>query len=153
MRIALHSARRRRGTNLVECALVMSLCLLFIFGILEYARYVMVRQVLDNAAREGARFAVVNTYNATTAQVQNAADAALGGQGPQLQGYNKTSSIQVFLADPATGNNIGLWTDAKFGDAIAVTISGTYNPILPSFLYMSSTMQVKGECVMRSEAN
>ena len=147
------TARKRWGVTLVESAFVMSLALLFFFGILEHARYVMTLQLLNNAAREGARYAVVHTHDGTTAQVQDVTDAALGGQGQQMQSYSKTTNITVFKADPVTGTSTGVWTDAKFGESIEVKISGTYTPILPVFLQMSSTMQVQGICIMRSEAN
>jgi Flp pilus assembly protein TadG len=145
--------RRRSGMALVECALVMSICLLFIFGILEYARYVMTKQLLDNAAREGARYAVVHTHDATTTQVQDLVDGYLAGQGTQLQGYAKYTTIQVFKANPSTGASTGPWTDAQFGDVIAVQISGSYKPVLPVFLFMADPMPIQGMCIMKSEAN
>jgi Flp pilus assembly protein TadG len=149
----------------VETALVVSVCLLFVFGILEYGRYVMTRQILENAAREGARYAVVNTQNGTTSDVQNRVNQMLAGQGVQLSDYNQATSIQVFKADPATlspldANNsvVASWTqapftNATFGQGIAVRITGTYTPVLPSFLYMGQTMPVQATCVMHSEAN
>jgi Flp pilus assembly protein TadG len=145
--------RRRQAATIVESAFVMSLCLLFLFGILEHGRYVMTLQLLDHAAREGCRYAVVHTYDANTAQVQDTTDAALGGMGGELQGYSKTSNITVYKADPTTGANIGTWTDAGFGDSIGVQITGTYKPIMPAFLQMSNSMTVSAVCIMRSEGN
>ena len=56
-----HRRRRlRSGATLVETALVLSLLLLFLFGIFEYARYLLVHQLLANAARDGVRYASVN---------------------------------------------------------------------------------------------
>src|SRR5260370_22959096 len=52
---------RRRGATVVEMAFVLSIALLLLFGILEYARFVFFMHVAQNAAREGARFAVVRT--------------------------------------------------------------------------------------------
>lgn len=51
---------RRRGLTVVESALVMSVFLLLLFGMFEYCRFLMVLHVSNNAAREGARYAVVN---------------------------------------------------------------------------------------------
>jgi Flp pilus assembly protein TadG len=139
--------------QLVEAALVMSICLLFILGIMEYGRLMMTKQILDNAAREGARYAVVSTTSVTTAQVQNVVDTSMAGQGAQLADYNKTSSITVFKADPATGANIGSWADTRFGEAIGVQITGTYQPVLPIFVFLPGNITLQGSCVMRSEAN
>jgi Flp pilus assembly protein TadG len=151
--------------TVVETALVVTVCLLFVFGILEYGRLVMTRQILENAAREGARFAVVDTQDATTADVQNRVDQMLMGQGVHLTGYNKTTSIQVFKANPTTlqpldasNNVVANWTqapftNAAFGQGIAVRVTGTYTPVLPSFLFMGKTITLQATCVMRSEAN
>jgi Flp pilus assembly protein TadG len=163
----------RNGATLVEVAFVFPLCLLFMFGIYEYGRFVMVRQLLDNAAREGARFAVVNTQDGkTTADVQNVVDQRLGGQGIQLDNYDKTTNIQVYAADPVTGNpvdtngNVVSWTNAPFtnatfGQAIAVRITGTYRPVLPvlaaydhgTLTIMPGPINVQTTCIMNSEAN
>jgi Flp pilus assembly protein TadG len=143
----------RTGATVVESAFVLSLALLFILGIFEYCRYLFVLQLAENAVREGARYAVVNTQTASTAQVQAVVDSYLAGQGVQLQNYDKTTSIQVFRADPATGSNLGAWTDASFGDGIGVVLTGTYRPALPSFLFMGNTISIQTESVMLSEAN
>jgi Flp pilus assembly protein TadG len=125
----------------------------FIFGIFEYARFLMLRNLMDNAAREGARLAVVNTNTMTTSNIQDAVDLRLGGMGNQIQSYNKYSNISVFHADDS-GNNIGTdWTNAKFGEGVGVTISGNFQPILPSLLFMSSTIPVSSTAIMNSEAN
>jgi len=52
---------RRRGATLVEFALVLPVLILFLFGIMEYARYLMVQHVVQNAARDAARWAVVRS--------------------------------------------------------------------------------------------
>ena len=45
---------------------------LLVFGILEYSRYFMLRNLLTNAVREGARMATVNTNALTTTDIQKA---------------------------------------------------------------------------------
>jgi Flp pilus assembly protein TadG len=51
--------RRRRGAVALEFVLLTGVLLLLIVGTVELGRAIMVRQVLVNAAREGARRAVV----------------------------------------------------------------------------------------------
>jgi TadE-like protein len=53
-------ARRTRGQALVEFAFVLVPFLLLLYGIIEFGRYVYTVQVLNNAAREGARYAIVH---------------------------------------------------------------------------------------------
>jgi Flp pilus assembly protein TadG len=164
--------RRRRpcprgGHTIVEASLVITVVLLFLFGILEYGRYLMVLHIADNAAREGARYAVVNTGDGVTqSQVVSVVNASMAGMTNNIQNYN----VNVFTVDmtqiyntstntylypssynltAASGSN---WNDAQFGQAIAVQITGTYNPILPSFLQLPS-MPVNIICIMNSEAN
>ena len=55
------TAARRRGVAMVEFALVMPVFLMFLFGIFEYARYLMMHQLLHNAARDAARWGVVRS--------------------------------------------------------------------------------------------
>src|SRR5262249_16785786 len=143
-----HGASRRRGATVVESAIVISVCLLFLFGIYEYGRLLMVKHLLENAAREGARRAVVHGNDLTTQAIQNSVRAFVAGQDANLQNF----TIQVFLAD-ANGNNIGTWTDASFAQNVAVQIDCDYKPILPSFLMMEATMHLWTRSMMRSEAN
>jgi Flp pilus assembly protein TadG len=136
---------RRRGATVVEAAIVMNIFLLFIFGIMEFGHFVFVKQLMDNAARDGARMASTGTLTVTTAQIQAQVTTELVNQGPS------GLSIQVFQANPATGANIGPWTSAGLGQTVAVTISGTYKPmvgmaaILPVSFPISSTAMVYSE--------
>ncbi len=145
----------RRGAAAVETAVVISVALLFIFGILEYARLVYFFHVADNAAREGARYAVVHTGDGTTtAQVQAVVTAAMAGQQASLA--PGTYAVNVYNADPATGAAIPntAWADSPFTGAIAVEVTGTYKFLLPSFLRFSGpTLPVKVRSLMTSEAN
>jgi Flp pilus assembly protein TadG len=147
--------RPRKGTTIVEMAFVAIVFFMFLFGVLEYARFIFIQNMLDTAAREGARFAVVQTSSGvTTAQVQNYVDAYLAGQGTALSGYVKTTNITVFQASTTTGlDNSGGWTNAGPGQAIGVKISGTYTPLLPNFLFMGTTLSIQGTAVMYSETN
>jgi Flp pilus assembly protein TadG len=154
MRINRRRSVGRPAATLVESAAVVSIGLLFMFGIFEYGRFVMTKQLLENAAREGARWAVANTYNGTTAQVQNTVDAKLSAARQQMTGYVKTTNISVYAAD-SSGNAIAgkNWNDSAFGENIAVEINGTYTPALPNLLKMNSSIAIKAKAVMASEAN
>jgi Flp pilus assembly protein TadG len=137
----------RRGVTLVETAVVLNLFLLLMFGIMEYGRFVMQGQLLINAAREGARYASVNTSTATTAQIQNYVTSYLAGQLPSAL------VINVYQADPTTGANIGAWTNTSTGNPIAVEITGTYQPMLPITSILPGPVPVSAKCVTFSEAN
>ena len=142
----------RKGATLVESAFVISAFVMFLFGIYEYGRFLMFKNVLDQAARSGARLAVVNTNTMTTAQIQSAVDSSLGGMGNQFVSYVPTTNISVNHYD-SSGNLLGTdWYNAKFGEGVGVTISGSYTPF-PSYLIPTATFTVATTAVMNSEAN
>lgn len=58
--------KRSRGQALPEFALIAPLFFLLLFGIIEAGRFVFYYEVLNNATREGARYAIVNGASSTT---------------------------------------------------------------------------------------
>jgi Flp pilus assembly protein TadG len=138
---------RRRGAITVETALVLNVCLIFLLGLFDFSRVIMIRQVVTNAAREGCRYAVVNTSTATTSQVQTYVTNYLCGQ--QIGSL----VINVYQADPTTGNNLGAWTNAGLSNSVGVQITGTISTVTPTFSMLPSTVPVQATCIMASEGN
>ena len=150
--ILCRTERRRRAAALVEAAFVLPICVLFIFGIFEYCRFVFLVQVAENAVREGARYAVTRTADGTTmADVKNYVTDQMAGRDKELAGF----TVAVLNVDPDTGTTVGgtNWNDAPFGGAIMVTITGTYSPTLPSFLKLLTSFTLNFKSMMSSEAN
>lgn len=54
---------RAPGQALVEFALVAPVFFLLLFGIIEAGRFIFYYEILNNATREGARYAIVNGSN------------------------------------------------------------------------------------------
>lgn len=96
-------SRRRWASATVEMAVVAPLLLTLVFGIIEYGWVFTVRQALANAAREGARVAVLE--GSTTSDIQTRASAYLQPYG--LTGYtftitratttNSTETVQITI--------------------------------------------------------
>ncbi len=153
-RIRLRKSRLRRfrsGATLVEFAAVVGIFFLFIFGIVEYCRLMFVREIMLHAAREGARYAVVHTTDATVvADTKTLVKTKMAGVDTMLE--SGTYQCQVYLANTA-GTNIGNATDATFGEGIGVQVDGTFNPVLPSFIFLNSKLKLSFKSVMGSEAN
>jgi Flp pilus assembly protein TadG len=82
-------ARDEAGQSLLEVALTLPLLLLIAVGIFEFGRAYQTWLVVTNAAREGARVAVLP--NATTSDVQ--ARVATYLQGGQLDNYQNATVI------------------------------------------------------------
>jgi hypothetical protein len=74
------SRRPSAGQSLAEFALVLPVLLLLFMGILDFGRAVYAYNTLSNAAREGARVAIVdqNAPAGVPAGAQRAADQATG---------------------------------------------------------------------------
>jgi Flp pilus assembly protein TadG len=151
---ARHRKLRRAATS-VEAVFTLPLVLMFLLGILEYGRYVMTQQVLTNAAREGARYALAHTESVTlmgstygnqTSDVQ--AEVTRASAGVTLA----SQTIQVYASD-AQGNNLGAWIDASSGEGICVRISGTYHFLIPALLKLPASRTVTSQAIMRSEGN
>ena len=129
--------QRRTGATAVETALVLVPCFMFVFGVFEYGRMLMAWNVLNNAAREGCRYALVNNTSTTiaadtTTQVTN-----------RMAGLN-TSAFSSFSVS-VTGTHGGVSTAVNnlvAGDLITVTVTGTYQfmNIIPNVKLSTVTM-------------
>ena len=135
---------------MVETALALPICLLVLLGIFEYGRFCMVRNVLTNAAREGARFAIVHTNDKITSDVQAVVLNYLANQQSQVTSY----ATSVYSAD-VNGNAIAgvSWNNTAFGGNIGVQIDGDYHPLLTTFLGMPSTAHITAVAIMNCEGN
>lgn len=173
---------QRRGAATVEAAFVSILLFLMLFGILEYCRLLYVMHLANNAARDAVRFAAVHTggptmpadpmppavasspYAAsdlqtltTTGQIgSEVIGTGMSGMTGNLQNY----TVQIFTVDP-TALQSGVvqqlagsqWNSATFSNPIAVTVSGTYTPVLPSLLFMNASIPFQVTVLCSSEAN
>ena len=58
--------RRSRGQALAEFALVMPMMLVMAIGVVDFGRVLWAQDIVSNAAREGARYAIVHGGSANT---------------------------------------------------------------------------------------
>jgi Flp pilus assembly protein TadG len=128
--------KNRRGAAVVEFAIVAPVFFLLVFGMIEYGRMVMVQQVLTNASREGARYAVIQSTNDTTAVQTKVRDYLTSAR------LNAAAST-VTVDWPASGS-----------DATTVTVSIPFGQVswLPSPMFLSSTTPLEATSVMRRES-
>jgi Flp pilus assembly protein TadG len=120
MFLNIKAAKRRKGTAVIEFALIALPLFSLLFGILEYSRFLMELNLVTNAAREGCRYALANNTSTTiSSDVTNLVTAYMGGQANTLSNF--TVSV--------TGTHAGVTTavnNLTAGDSICVTITGTY---------------------------
>jgi Flp pilus assembly protein TadG len=115
--------RSRRGVVMAEFAIVLPIFILAVIGIIEFGRAVMVQQILVNAAREGARRAIVP--GATSDEVKDLVDdylvnASLGaasrkvavrddnGMDVELATVDSHERIQVIVQVPYDEVGVGI---------------------------------------------
>lgn len=140
---------RRRGAAILEFAVVAVIFFLLLFGIIEYSLIVYYRNTVVNAAREGARYGVVNMDDtAIETDTKNKVKSFLFGLDSKLKNYG----CDVYRSD-ATGNKIGNADAAAFGEYLAVHVYGDYQVRLPGLMFLKSTVKVQSKCLMCSEAN
>lgn len=77
--------------------------------------------------------------------------AGLSQTPPVLRPKSKTGAAPYPDPYNNTDTNRVPWNTAVFTEKIAVTVDGTYRPILPTFLFMPSTISVTTTAVMGSE--
>lgn len=103
--VSAQSGAPRLGAAAVEFAIVAPVFFLMVFGIIEFGRMIMVQQVITNAAREGARIAVLDS--ATDARVNTRVNDYLASAGfsdatvvitpspPTLAKFDEPVSVEV----------------------------------------------------------
>ena len=135
--------RRRDGMAMVEMVMVLPVLLLLLFGIVEFGVVFGQWQTLTNAAREGAREAIVFRSGCVTADVE--ADVLA-----RVTNYAGAAGITV------TGGNIviaGTCGDNTTNSQVTVTHTYTFT-VVPGFVAsMAPTLDLVGTSTMRNEGN
>lgn len=105
--------RNQKGAALLETAITLPLVLLVCVSIFEFGRAYQTWQVLTNAAREGARVAILS--DATDAQVTSAVTAYMqGGQLPSFALANISVERTVPFAATNTASRVTVSYPFKF---------------------------------------
>jgi len=108
--------RRRapqRGQALAEFAIILVVLMLLLLGIVDLSRAVYIRSVVANAAREGARYAVVQPRDAAQDAIASATTSVVVDK--SLAGSVAVSPADVSVTFPDT-------------DHVRVTVVCTYHP-------------------------
>lgn len=146
---------RARGQAMLEFTLIIPIFMLALLGLLEFGRAVYSVQILDNAAREGARYAIVH---GSAAQCVN----GKGPSGPMPTGVTppacwdstganvaqsvRSYAIAILQSQPsdftigvkwcATTACTGTTGDGNNGqgETVQVTVNYAFHPLLAGFI-------------------
>jgi Flp pilus assembly protein TadG len=165
MNASLASRRpsRRRGTTVVETALVLPVFLMFVFVLVEFGHAEMIKNMLRGACREGARMGC--TEGSTSADVQARVKEILGpavapgkvqvyvkdassfdGSGTPPQSSSELESLSdLEVADADQGQLFLVRATVDYNDVAVVPVS---IPILGNYL---EGIVLDGQAFMRHE--
>ena len=134
---------QRAGAATLETAMVMLPVILLFCGVFQYGRLLMTWNVLNNGAREGCRYALVNNTKTTIAtDVDSVVRTTMGNQVSYFNNFSVT----------VTGTHLGVTTPVNnlvAGDFITVTVQGDYQFI--SLPIPTPTMTMKSAVTMVCE--
>jgi Flp pilus assembly protein TadG len=146
------SARRRdgsRGQAMVEFALVAPIFFLMLFAIIEGGRFIFYYEMLNNATREGARYAIVHGSNSScpTGPMPGTDPNPCGADnlGTRVVTAARNAAVGLVSSGTLTSSNPVWWDCASTpptpgtsssgnngrGQCVTVFVGYTYSTIIP----------------------
>jgi hypothetical protein len=132
---------RERAQGMAEFALILPLLLVVVFGVIEMGRLLFIYSAVMTSSREAVRFgssvgtnvALPNFRDCSGIRASALRLSSLAGVQPEnIQiGYDHGPGVGASVALPSTCENAfdsGLFT---LGDRVVVTVTATFNPIVP----------------------
>lgn len=132
--LSVQKIREDEGQTLVEFSLVAVMFIILLLGVVEMSRMVLVYTTISNAAKAGARYAIVHGADrsgsgydgpsgpGSTTQVETVAKNYASA------GLLNSSNVNVAVSYGTGGNNPG--------STVTVSVTYTYDPIIGYFSKM-----------------
>lgn len=146
--------RCERGQTLVEFALIVPLLLLLLFGVIEFGRVFHAQLVITNAAREGARKAVVTS--GTDADVSNVVKDSIANMVASLHPDQVQEKNVNDITNGAPEGN-AIWYAIEYasgrnvGEPVKVYVKGRVEIIVPLISSIIDDPKPMATAVMRIE--
>jgi hypothetical protein len=148
--------KRRRGTALVEFALIVPIMLALLLGIMEFGWLAKTKLQLSNAAREGARDAAIGLSTSSIETRIRNRSAGLPGVPDKLQislmrddGDDTSYDYTIPLGNKPANSDGKVFNDAPAGALVRVRVTLPYQPLTNIPFTQSRTLQV--DVIMRRE--
>lgn len=143
---------REDGATQVEFALVVILLVMTLLGVVEMGRMVLVYNAIADAAKAGARYAMVHGIDRTGSGADGPNSASsysqiqTVAQNYAAAGLLDSSNVTVTVAYP---NHSGTVAGNYPGDPVDVTVSYTYDPLVGYFgSILNKTLSATSEAVI-----
>jgi Flp pilus assembly protein TadG len=129
----------RRGTTVTEVAIILPIVLTLVLGVIDFALVMYAYGTVSEAARVGARYAIVHGSAAASPVGPAANDATVASQVKAAAGGLDTSRLTVASS----------WGDAANDPNCPVTVTVTYScPLTGGQLVGLSSVTVSGTTTM-----
>lgn len=145
-------ARSERGAELIEFALVFPLLLMVVLGIVDFGFLFQRMEVVTNAAREGARIAVLPGYQIGDVRARVCNFVQTGGI--PITGSCPTPSNPVINVNMAQSIPMPTGTAPLSGKRVEVVYTHQYlfiGPIAGWFGGSFTSVPIRGVAIMRDE--
>jgi Flp pilus assembly protein TadG len=140
----------RRGSAVLDAALVFPILLLLTFGTVEYGYYFFIKHTMQGAAREGCRAGIVLNNSSTDVTTAVATYLKAAGLNAGSTSLDAKYTLKIEYPQGTTINASAL----SAGSALFVTLQAQWGTIGQGFRPMAligSTKTVSGIAVMRKE--
>ena len=145
------SQHQQRGTVLIEMAVVLPLLTLLLIGIVNMGFLIREHQVLQNAAREGARYSALQANRIDEAGDATAQALVLTKIKTRVQRYLAQERITIALSDVTIDQNYTYAADASTVTASKVTVSYSRSMLIPAgWLWPFGPVTLTGNAVFRN---
>jgi type II secretory pathway pseudopilin PulG len=133
LKFHFHRINQDRGAVAVEFALIASLLVMLIFGIVEFGTAYSQYQVFQNAARQGARAGAVR---GTSSKIDQAVSEASAG-------YELSNPPAITVNDSAPASDPPC-DDTSVGEDLKVSWNQVFTIDIPFLPDMSATVNIRG---------
>lgn len=135
--------RKDSGQTIIETSVALAAVMLIVFGVIELSLFVYTYSVMNDAAREGVRYAIVHGTTAATANCS-------GPSCTDSTGTNVVTAVKTYAAMSAhdiSAINVSVgYPDSSAAplSRVTVTVTYTYVPIINLSIF-AKTMQVTSQ--------
>jgi len=156
--------KEQKGQTLIETALILTLLLLILLGISEFARAWYMKNSLKNGVRQGARVAAVTPRSSLPANFtcDNNTDCSNASLNPIIRAVccqpgiprkaaPETTSVTLTCIDSVTNNVIPCSTNITSNDTVQVRANTTFFTIVHSFSPWLRDITITTDASMRYE--